>query len=236
VALVLALMSGIDTFQELLFFMHMTQHLLLVMIAPPLFWLAAPMPISFWGLPRNARLALGKPLLGRHSPFRKALVEISAPGVIWLVFTATLWLWHDPNAYQAAIENQSLHDFEHLTFFATGMLLWWHIVAAAPVIHKRRSYVVRLSVIVLTYFQTIILGIGITMWGDVIYEHYANVPRLWGIDAKTDQTYGGLIMWLPGGMMYLIAVLVLIGSMIRESERKARYQQRIDTGKLISSP
>jgi cytochrome c oxidase assembly factor CtaG len=114
-------------------------------------------------------------------------------------------------------------------------LLWWHIVGAAPVIHKHRSYVVRLSVIVLTYFQTIILGIGITMWDKVIYEHYAHVPRLWGLNAKTDQTYGGLIMWLPGGMMYLIAVLVLVGLMIRESERKASVQQHFDTRKLIST-
>lgn len=231
---VLALMSGIDTFQELLFFIHMTQHLLLVMIVPPLIWLAAPMPIGFWGLPRPWRKALGR-LFSRHSPVRKALVEVSAPGVIWLAFTSVLWLWHDPNAYDAAIQNDLLHDLEHITFFGTGLLLWWHIVDAAPRIHKRRSYGVRLAIIALTYFQTIILGIGITMWGEVIYQHYTQVPRMWGIAPLTDQTYGGLIMWLPGGMMYLVAVLVLIGLMIKEDERKARLKTRINTRQALAS-
>lgn len=231
---VIALMSGIDYYQEFLFFIHMIQHLLLTMVVPALLFWAAPLPIGMWGLPHKLRLSAGR-LLNRKSLFRRLLVELSTPGLIWLVFTIALWLWHDPNAYDTAIENRFIHDLEHITFFVAGLLLWWHITGAAPYIHKHRSYVVRLIIVGLTYIQNIILGIGITMYGKLIYQHYATVPRFWGLDPVTDQTYGGLIMWLPGGMMYLIAVIVIIAKMIEASEKNARASRAIDTRKVPTS-
>lgn len=230
----IALYSGIDLYQTFLFFIHMIQHLLLVMIVPPLIFLSAPMPIGFWGLPRVARIQIGK-IFGRRSVFRKGLIQLSSPGLIWLVFTISLWLWHDPSAYDAAIENQFLHDLEHISFFVAGMLLWWHITGAAPRIHKSRSYGMRLVIVGLTYFQNITLGMGLSLWGELVYEHYANVPRFWNLAAKDDQTIGGLIMWLPGGMMYLIAIIVLVAKMIEQSEKKARIRKPIDTLKVLSS-
>ena len=231
----IALMSGVDAFQYFLFFMHMIQHFLLIMFVPILIFWSAPLPIALWGLPKSVRLAIGS-LLGKQGWGRRALAELSTPGLIWLIFTCTLWLWHDPNAYNTATEDQFIHDIEHISFFATGMLLWWQITGAPPLFQKKRSYMTRMVMIGMSYFQNIILGIGITMYGKMIYTHYAEVPRLWNIDPLTDQTMGGMIMWLPGGMMYLIAILVLIGRMIQASERDALKQQHKRRQKTETTP
>jgi cytochrome c oxidase assembly factor CtaG len=193
-ALVLALLSPIDALQSLLFLMHMIQHLLLMMIAPPLLWQGSPLPISVWGLPRKLRRSLGG-LLGRNAPFRRGLRAATTPFISWLVFVATLWGWHDPAAYDAALRITWLHDLEHLTFFGAALLFWWHATTAAPRIHGRFPFAARLAYLLLTFFVNFI---------------YTEVPRLWGTSALQDQRIGGIIMWIPGGMMYAGAILILI--------------------------
>jgi cytochrome c oxidase assembly factor CtaG len=232
--LAIALMSAIDVFQDLLFFVHMIQHLFLVMIAPPLLLLANPMPVFMWALPRGLRLWVGQ-FFKRGAYPRSVLKDISSPMVIWLAYTVTLWLWHDPSAYVAAIENDFLHDIEHLSFFITGMLLWWYITNAAPKLHGKRPPMLRIGLASITYFQNLFLGMGLALWGSLIYDHYANVPRVWGIDPVRDQSIGGLIMWIPGGMMYGIAILVLINDVISEAERKARVEDRKRELRRLSS-
>ena len=220
-SLVIALMSGIDTFQTQLFFIHMTQHIVLVMIAPPLLLIANPMPFLLWAIPRQERQLIAG-FLTQKSRFRRMFVKLTAPGLVWLFYAINLWLWHDPNPYNEAIVNDTLHDIEHLTFFLTGMALWWHITNAAPYFHGRRTYAMRIALVIATYFQNLLIGVGITMSGTLIYTYYAGVPRVWGIDPIRDQTIGGLIMWIPGGMMYLMALLGLIALAVQESERRAR--------------
>ncbi|NDJ84697.1 MAG: cytochrome c oxidase assembly protein [Chloroflexi bacterium] len=227
VFLVIALMSGIDTFQTQLFFIHMVQHVFLFMLAPPLLLLANPMPFLMWAIPGPERRQIAR-LFTQRSRFRKMLVSVTTPTVIWFIFAANLWLWHDPNPYNAAITNDFLHDIEHWLFFITGLGFWWHVTNAAPKFHRQRTDAARMALIIMVYFQNLLLGVAITMSPDVIYTHYESVPRVWGISVMQDQMLGGLIMWIPGGMMYLIALLILIARMIDRSERRARMgdQQR----------
>lgn len=220
-----ALMSFLDVFQYHLFFIHMIQHLFLVMIAPPLLFLGSPMPVIFWGLPRELRLWIGQ-FFQQKAPFRKFLREVTSPVIVWFLYTALLWLWHDPNAYSAAIQNDLLHDFEHITFFLGAMLVWWHITNAAPRIHGKRNYTLRILLLAATYFQNLFLGVGITMYGSLIFQHYGDVPRVWGIDPLRDQMIGGLIMWLPNGMMYGMIILYMIWRVMIEAEKKARIDDK----------
>lgn len=221
VLLALALMSGIDVFQTQLFFVHMIQHLFLVMLAPPLLLWANPMPFLLWALPKPERRQIGR-LLTQKSPVRKWLVKMTSPVVVWFFYTANLWLWHDPNPYNSAITDDFLHDIEHLTFFISGMALWWHYADASPKFHGRRPYTMRLMLVVMTYFQNLLLGVSLTMSPELIYTHYATVPRIWGLSPERDQMIGGLIMWIPGGMMYLIAFLVLVARLVNYTEHRAR--------------
>ena len=226
--LVLALFSALDVWQTQLFFVHMIQHLFLLMFAPPLLFLANPLPFILWALPKPERHQLAR-LFKKKSAFRKGFVWITAPWVVWLIYTLNLILWHDPNPYNAAIENDFLHDIEHFTFFYAGFGFWWHITGAAPKFHGKRTYAMRMSLIVATFFVNLIVGVSIALSPDIIYTYYEGVPRTWDITVKADQTIGGLIMWIPGGMMYLITFLILGANLVAESEKRARatdYQRR----------
>jgi len=208
-----ALMSPIDVLAGQLFFMHMIQHLLLVMIVPPLLWLANPLPFLMWGLPARARHQAGR-LLSRGSAFRRGLYTLTAPGLVWMAFVAFLLGWHDPNAYNAALRSDLIHDLEHLTFFGTAMLFWWLVIGAGPRL-RSLSPGVRLALLLVTVPVNMGVGIVIAFAGQPIYTYYTTVPRLWGITVTLDQMISGVIMWIPGSMMYVLAALIIISRLIQ---------------------
>ncbi len=109
VAAALTMHSPIASLGQQLFFMHMIQHLLLIMIAPPLLLIANPMPFVLWGLPRPWRLRAGGLLshaLHRQSRLRQALRTLTAPGLVWLIWVIFVIGWHDPTAYNAALQSE----------------------------------------------------------------------------------------------------------------------------------
>ena len=208
----LALLSPIEALSGQLFFMHMIQHLLLVMFAPPLLLLANPMPFFLWGLPDRGRRGVGallSRLLRRRSGTRNFLRKGTGPPIAWLLFVGFLVGWHDPGAYNAALRSAIIHDIEHLSFFLSALLYWWHVIGAGPYIHKQFSRAAQIAYVIAAIPPTMITGVAIAFAGQPIYDHYLAVPRLWGLDVVADQTIGGVIMWVPGSMMYIIAVLIL---------------------------
>lgn len=214
----IALMSPIDVLSGQYFFMHMIQHLLLVMIAPPLLLLADPMPIMLWGLPEGLRLEVGR-WLRPGSAFRRAARVVTAPGLVWLYFVAGVVGWHAPSAYNAALVSDLAHDLEHLSFFIPAMLFWWHVIGAAPHIHPRLSRGARIAYVLAGVPPTAITGIVISFSGELIYTYYETVPRLGAMTALEDQMLGGALMWIPGSMMYIVAALVLVARIAGEEER-----------------
>jgi len=215
-----ALMSAIDVFGQRLFFMHMLQHALMIMIAPPLLLLANPFPFMVWGLPGARRISAW--LLGREARFRGALRQITQPGIVWLAFVTVLWGWHDPNAYNAALRLRWVHDLEHLTFFGTALLLWWHIIGAGPRVHPRLSTLARIVSLLATAGANMIPGVAIALAPTPLYTYYVDAPRMWGLTVMQDQVLSGLIMWIPGTMMYLSAALILILRTLERSEAGLR--------------
>jgi cytochrome c oxidase assembly factor CtaG len=212
-------MSPIDVLGGQFFFMHMIQHLLLVMIVPPLLWLASPLPFALWGLPQRARRAVGD-WLRPGSAFRRRLRTLTTPGLVWMLFVAALLGWHDPKAYQAALQDAFVHDLEHLSFFVPAMLYWWHVTYAAPHVHKRMVRGARIAFLLGTVPPNMAAGAVIAFSGQPIYSYYTGVPRLWGMTVMEDQMLGGIIMWIPGSMMYILAALVLVARWLQEEERK----------------
>jgi cytochrome c oxidase assembly factor CtaG len=137
-----------------------------------------------------------------------------------MVFVFVLIGWHDPNVYNAALRNEVLHDIEHLTFFGSAMLYWWHVIGAGPRIHKSFSRPAQVAYVIAAIPPNMLTGIVIAFAGHVIYSYYLGVPRIWGIDALGDQTLGGVIMWVPGSMMYIITVLIITARWLQAEEEK----------------
>lgn len=219
----LALLSPIDALGQQLFLMHMVQHILLVMVAPPLLLVANPFPFILWGLPDSWRLKIGAGLsrgLHREATGRRFLRTATNPGMTWLIWVITLIGWHDPALYNAALEHEWVHDLEHLSFFLASMLLAWHVTGAGPRIHKQFGLMGRTALVIAVIPPNMLTGLVLALSTQVFYSYYTAVPRLWGLSALADQQIGGFIMWVPGSMMYIVYALVLIYRILDREEHK----------------
>ncbi|MGD9099704.1 MAG: cytochrome c oxidase assembly protein [Anaerolineae bacterium] len=220
-ALWLAMISFIEVLQEFLFSVHMVQHILIAMVGPPLLLLADPLPFLLWGLPLNARRAVGL-FLARKSPYRRYLKRLSAPWLVWGLYVLAQWGWHTPAAYDAALRHEVFHILEHTSYFVTAMLFWWHVSGSAPRLHGRLSYGLRMGYLLSALVPNEILGVVISLAGQPIYTHYTSVPRVSSLSVMDDQMLGGALMWVPGGMMYALGAVVLLARMLEQEERAAQ--------------
>jgi cytochrome c oxidase assembly factor CtaG len=205
----LALMSPVDWLGTQLFTAHMIQHLLLVMIAPPLLLLAQPFPLLLWGLPRPRRRRIGS-WFARKSAVRFWLTRLTRPWWVWLASMVILWGWHIPAAYEAALRSDFVHDLEHLSFFGSGMLFWWSVTAVGPRLQGQAGRGTRIVLLLATVPINVLLSMLIALADQPIYPYYTTVPRLWGLTVLQDQMLGGAIMWVPGSMMYVVAATILL--------------------------
>ena len=207
-ALVAISVAGpLDVYAERAFFIHMTQHLVLAMFAAPLLLAASPVSVYLWALPERVRLGLGASLAKRGA-LRRVGAFLVKPPVALLAFILTFYIWHLPAAYGAALENGSVHFFEHLTMFASGVLFWWPIIGPAPM-RSELSYPQRLLYLLLVVTPKALLAAIITLSNHVLYPFYVDAPDLWGISDAEDQKIAGLLMWLPGNLVFLGALTVL---------------------------
>jgi putative membrane protein len=212
-ALGVAMLSFIEVLQDLLFTVHMVQHILINTIGPLLLLVADPFPALLWGLPLRMRRAL-VPILGRHAAARRLMRRYLGPWVCWGLFVGSLWMWHTPGAYDIALRSEFMHLLQHTMYFVTAMLFWWHVTNATPRIWGRHGYGFRIGYLLAALAQNEVLGVLIALAREPLYHWYTTVPRLWGLSVMDDQTLGGAIMWVPGGMMYALAAVVLLARFI----------------------
>jgi cytochrome c oxidase assembly factor CtaG len=236
----LALMSPIALLSQQLFLMHMTQHLLLIMIGPPLLLVTNPMPFILWGLPASWRLKVGGGigrLLHRHSPVRRHLQMATSPGIVWLAWVIMVFGWHDPTLYNAALQYGWVHNIEHLSFFTAGLLFWWRVTGAGPRIHKQASLLGRIAFVIGAIPPNMLTGVVLAFASEPIYTYYLAVPRLWNLSVMADQQIGGVIMWVPGSMMYIIAALILISRLLDNEDKKPVLpEKRWGSDEAVAAP
>ena len=215
----ISLMSPIDVLSGQLFFMHMTQHLLLTMVAVPLMLIPNPFPVLVWGLPKRARPRVSG-LLSEHSRFRRLFAKVTSPGIVWLLYVCALIGWHDPILYNLSLRNQFVHDLQHLSFFLTTALLWWHILGVAPRLHRTMTAGQRIIYTISVVPVSMIIGVVIAFASTPIYSHYVNVPRLMNLSVMQDQMIAGILMWIPGSEMFFWAALIVLTRVAGAEARK----------------
>ena len=221
-SLALALLSPLDHLAEVLFTAHMVQHQMLIMVAPPLLLLGNPFPLILWGLPGRLRYSVGGALT-RSSRLRATWRFLTWMPVAGVLYTASLWGWHLPAAYEAALHGRVVHDLEHLTFFGTAVLFWWPVVNPAPRLHRLTTglqYGCRIAYLILATGLNTLLGAVLGLAEHVLYPSYAAAPPLFDWSALDDQAFGGGVMW-SGGHMFLVAILVLVARAMDAEERRA---------------
>ena len=224
--LALALLSPLEVISAQLFSIHMVQHLLLVMIAPPLLLLANPLPTFLWAFPSGLRIAFASTLRqGRILP--RMCRKTTGPGIAWLLYLLFFFGWHDGNAYSLALRSEALHSLEHISFLGAALLFWWHVTGVGPRIHAKLALWMRAGYVLAMIPPNMLLGVALSFAKSPVYPYYETVPRLYGLSVMDDQIWGGLIMWIPGSMMYVMAALVLLARLFMgaEQETQARYSK-----------
>jgi len=221
VSIVLALLSPLDRLAHALFVAHMTQHMLLIVVAAPALLLADPFPAVIWGLPRVARRGVRR-WFRRVTPLGRLWRALTSLPLAWLGYALILGLWHLPTPYDAALGDRFLHDVEHACFFLGAVLFWWPVIDPAPHFRPAAPHARRIVYLVLAAFQTAALGLLFTLTPRVLYPSYASAPRLTGLSAADDQVWGGVVMWGVGGVVDMLAVLILLHRYFGLEERTAR--------------
>jgi len=206
-AILLALASPVDPLAALLLQAHMVQHLLLMMVAPPLIWLGDPLFPFLRGLPRAIRKEWIVPLM-RAEDLRRTLAWLTYPPVALAVYVVVTWLGHVPAVYETALRSDPWHRVQHLSFLGAALLFWYPVVRPYPS-HPSWSAWLLVPYLVLADVQNTVLAALITFSNHVLYPYYDEVPRLAGLSALDDQAAAGVAMWVPGSVAFLLPLFVL---------------------------
>ncbi len=201
--LFLDLVSPIDALGDhYLFSAHVVQHFLLALVIPVL-WLL--------GIPRRlAEKALQKPALAAMESV------LAKPLLAWPLAVGTMLAWHVPAFFNAALASGGLHIFQHLSFLVTGTIFWWPILH--PIEERRLVALGGISYLFSACVACSLLGAVLTFVAPGLYPAYLNpedaagiLPVIrdgWGLDPKNDQQLGGLLMWVPGCLVYLSGIML----------------------------
>ncbi len=198
-ALVVALISPIDTLAAYLLTMHMLQHILLTLVGPPLLLLGTPRWLFRPLLRIPGVLPIGQFLTGVVPCF--------------LIFNAVFSLWHVPRFYEAALLNEPIHILEHASIFLTAGLLWWPVCSPLDELPTPQPLLQVVYLFVQTFPPTI-LGAVLTFADQPIYRYYERTQSLWGLTPLSDQALAGLIMWIPGSLLFFSILTVIFIRML----------------------
>jgi putative membrane protein len=223
-AIAVALVSPLDALSGSLASAHMTQHILLLLVAGPLLVLSAPAGTLLRGMPEPGLRALGR---WRARPrLAVPLRPFRDPVVAWVLGVGTLWFWHASVPYEAAVDDSLVHALEHATFLLTSVLFWASIAG----IRARRAgntgfaMILVLGMAIQSVFLAALITFATTPW----YSVYATTTRVWGLPPLQDQQLAGVIMWVPGGVVYVAAGLAMLVAWLREAERPASVAERAE--------
>jgi len=226
----LALASPIEPFASLLLQIHMVQHLLLMMVAPPLLWLGAPLFPLLRGLPQSIRTYWIAPLF-RSLALRHLFERLAHPAVALLLYAGATWIWHAPAVYDLALRSQAWHYAQHGCFLFTALIFWYAVVQPYPSRPRWSQWLV-LPYLVLADVQNTILAALLTFSEKVLYPYYREVPRLGNLSALDDQSTAGVIMWVPGSVAFLLPLFWIGIRLLYGKRSKQGIRHGMKTGRI----
>jgi len=213
-----ALDSPVHEISEELFWVHMTQHEIMMLVSAPLLILSQPAAPFLFALPGLWRAGLAK--IEKARVIERTWLLASAPLAAWVLHALALWVWHAPKLFDAALQSEWVHAAQHISFFGTALLFWWTLF------HKHAAglgYGGAILYVFTTAVHTSVLGALLTFAPQAWYAPYAQTASFWGLTALQDQQIGGLVMWIPAGTLLTIVALVLLARWMRHSDKRWEY-------------
>jgi cytochrome c oxidase assembly factor CtaG len=226
-ALLIASSALVDTFAGRFFWVHMIQHLLMLVVIPPLLVASAPLLPLWLGLPRRIRRLVARLRVGRA--FYHVGHRLRQPAITCALFIIGIWAWHWPPLYDLALTNTAIHDWcEHATFLAVGVLFWSQVIPSPP-LRLRTGYLGRIGCVGVAIAQNLVLSILIGFAQVPLYAPYAHLAAAsGGLSALHDQQLGAGIMWTFGDVPFGIAFSMLVHQWLSsQSDEPARATTRV---------
>jgi putative membrane protein len=228
-ALVLALVSPLHAWGNVLFSAHMVQHEVLMLVAAPLLVLGRPIVAFLKALPVPA--ARRASLWTTATAWRRFWHAITGPFVAWLLHAVILWIWHIPVLFDATIKNEAIHAAQHLSFVLSALLFWWAVMVGR---HRAIGYGAAVLYVFTTALHSGLLGAIITFATRAWYPSYFQTTAAWGLTPLEDQQIGGLIMWAPACVSYIIAGLALFAGWMRDSALRVERRESAPVNPVLS--
>jgi len=200
----------------------MTEHEILMLVAAPLLVLGRPLFVWLWALPLAWRRTVGD--WSKRPWVRYGWQALTLPLVAWSIQAVALWVWHAPLLFQAMLQSELIHTLQHVSFRLSALLFWW------AVLHGGRGWM-GYGAATLYVFTTSIhsgaLGALLTFSSRLWYPTYRVSTAAWGLTPLEDQQLGGLLMWIPAGLVYLFAGLALMAGWLRYTEAGTHQRRGI---------
>ncbi|HUY08819.1 MAG TPA: cytochrome c oxidase assembly protein [Candidatus Dormibacteraeota bacterium] len=177
----ISLESALDVAgQRYLFSVHMAQHLLLAMVAPPLLIRGLPEPTVDWLL------------RSRAAPILRTLVQ---PLLAASAYFAILVLWHVPALLDYSLTHSAWYLVQHLSFLAVGLIFWWAVVIHRDGERWNLSPLGEVAYLTCGALPSVVVGLTLALLPKAIYTEYLVRSALLGVSAVGDQHLGGLLMF-----------------------------------------
>ena len=209
-SLAIALVSPLDPLGGRLFSAHMLQHELLMVVAAPLLVLGRPLATWTWALSPAQRRVVGR--LFQRRGWVGFWSTLTDPLVAWALHALALWAWHIPTLFDAALQNEAVHIAQHVSFLGTALFFWWSVLGHDP--RGRYGPGHSAAYLFTTMMHTSALGALLSLAPTPWYSPYIPLTGALGMDPVDDQQLGGLIMWVPAALAYVIAALAVLGKML----------------------
>lgn len=213
--IVIAIVSPLDSFANVLLQVHMAQHVLLMMIAPPLIWLGWPALPLLCGLPTTVQKYWLGPFLASPTVHRVSRFFVH-PIVAIILFVLAMWMWHIPSAYRLALESDSWHSIEHACFIGTALLFWFPIIAPEPSLPIWPRWAM-IPYLLAADLQNTVFSAIFTFANEPIYSFYPDLG-LFGTTLMRDQSAAGALMWVLSAVVYLIPAAFIMKSVLTNKE------------------
>ena len=230
---VLALASPLDLLAERALSWHMVQHILLTMIAPPLFWCATPAMPMLFGCGASARKWILAPILASSS-VRAALRIAAHPLTGFVALSLVTVLWHTPALYTLALRDGWWHRIEHAMMLGAGLLFWLAIIAPFPY-RDRWPRIALVGLLIAADLVNTVVSAYLAFASAPVYAWYADLSPAYGIDALRDQQLAAGLMWIPGSVIYLGAAIVIAVAYLMP-RRSAPAPRTVSLRVLASAP
>jgi cytochrome c oxidase assembly factor CtaG len=203
----IAIGSPMNAFDDVSLTVHMAQHLLLMAIAPALILLAAPALPVLKGLPQSiVRMAVAPTL--RWYPVKWLGRSLSNPAICWLAAALALIGWHIPAVFDLALRRSWLHELEHASFFAAGLLFWWPVIQPWPSVARWPRWSIPLYLFCATLPCDLLSGF-LVFCDRVVYSSYVSTPSPLNISPLQDQQLAAALMWTCATIIFLVPAVAV---------------------------